>query len=277
MSTFTTSDGLHLFYTDEGTGLPLLCLAGLTRDHRDFDFVAPHLDGPGFPALRVIRLDYRGRGHSDWADPSTYTIPVEARDALELLDHLGIERAAILGTSRGGLIAMTIAALAKPRLIGVALNDVGPELDPAGLANIAAVIGRNPSAKSRAELLSRWPDIVQGFSNPPENRFAEEIERLYNETPNGLEITYDPKLRDAVLAAGEESVPDLWPLFDALADLSLCTLRAQHSNILPASTFAEMRRRRPDMIAAEIPDRGHVPYLDEPASLAALAKWSALL
>ncbi|WP_322866331.1 alpha/beta fold hydrolase [Aquicoccus sp. G2-2] len=277
MPQFTTSDGLSLFYTDEGTGTPLLCLAGLTRDHRDFDFVAPHLHSPAFPDLRLIRLDYRGRGASDWADPSTYTIPIEARDTLELLDHLGLESAAILGTSRGGLIAMTLAALAKPRLRGVALNDVGPELDPAGLANIATVIGRNPSAKSYAALLAAWPGIMQSFSNVPENRFAEEIARLYNETPTGLEITYDPKLRDAVLAAGEDPMPDLWPLFDALEGLPLCTLRAEHSNILPASTFAEMRHRRPDMIAAEIPDRGHVPYLDEPASLAALAKWSALL
>ncbi|SFD45613.1 alpha/beta hydrolase fold [Roseivivax sediminis] len=111
MPRFTSSDGLSLHYEDEGDGLPLLCLAGLTRDHHDFDYVAPHLTG-----VRLIRPDYRGRGQSDWGPPETYAIPVEARDAVELLDHLGIERAAILGTSRGGLIAMVLAATAKDRL-----------------------------------------------------------------------------------------------------------------------------------------------------------------
>jgi len=128
MPHFTTSDGLSLHYTDEGAGLPLLCLSGLTRDGRDFDYVAPHLD-----QVRLIRMDYRGRGQSEWGDHSQYTIPVEARDAVELLDHLGLESAAVLGTSRGGLIAMLLAATARDRLTGVALNDIGPEIAPAGL------------------------------------------------------------------------------------------------------------------------------------------------
>jgi len=129
MPNFTTSDGLSLHYTDEGEGLPLLCLAGLTRTGRDFDFVAPHLKG-----VRLIRLDYRGRGQSDWAeDWATYSIPVEGRDAVELLDHLGIEKAAVLGTSRGGIIAMVLAAVIKDRLLGVAMNDIGPAIEFGGL------------------------------------------------------------------------------------------------------------------------------------------------
>ncbi|HSG54162.1 MAG TPA: alpha/beta fold hydrolase, partial [Paracoccaceae bacterium] len=113
MPQFLTSDGLHLHYEDEGAGLAVLCLSGLTRNARDFDFVAPHLAG-----VRLIRLDYRGRGQSAWSpDPLTYTVPREAQDVLELLDHLGLERVAILGTSRGGLIAMVLAAMAKHRLM----------------------------------------------------------------------------------------------------------------------------------------------------------------
>lgn len=268
MPRFTTSDGVSLHYSDEGSGTPVLCLAGLTRDGRDFDFVAPHL-----AHVRLIRLDYRGRGRSDWADPATYVLPIESRDALELLDHLGLERAAILGTSRGGLNAMAIAATAHDRLLGVALNDVGPDVDPKGIEKIAAYIGRNPGVANRAELLAIWPQVIQGFSNVPEGRFEEEISRLYTESPDGLRITYDPALRDAVLAGLDQPTPDLWPLFDMLDGLPLCALRAEHSDILSRETFDEMRRRRPDMIAAEIPDRGHIPYLDEPASLAALGQW----
>ena len=128
MRGFETEDGTRLAYLDEGEGVPVLCLAGLTRDRRDFSYLAPHLGG-----VRLIRLDARGRGASGWADPATYTVPQEAADAIALLDHLGIESAGVIGTSRGGLLAMWIAATAKERLRGVCLNDIGPVIDEAGL------------------------------------------------------------------------------------------------------------------------------------------------
>ena len=103
MPEFRSSDGLRLWYEDQGDGPVILCLSGLTRNSSDFDYVLPFLVGEH----RVIRLDYRGRGKSQRApDWKTYTIPTEARDAIELLDHLGVDQAAILGTSRGGLIAI---------------------------------------------------------------------------------------------------------------------------------------------------------------------------
>ena len=106
MATFQTSDGLRLHYTDAGEGLPLLCLAGLTRTGADFDYVRPHL-----PPCRMITLDYRGRGQSDWdAHWQNYALPVEVRDVMELMDHLELPRVAVLGTSRGGLNAMGLAA-----------------------------------------------------------------------------------------------------------------------------------------------------------------------
>ena len=109
MARFTTSDGLSLHYTDDGSGLPILCLAGLTRTGADFDYLAPHLADH-----RLIRMDYRGRGRSDFdKNWQNYTLPVECRDVLELLAHLELEQVAIIGTSRGGLIAMLLAATAK--------------------------------------------------------------------------------------------------------------------------------------------------------------------
>lgn len=272
MPKFTTSDGVSLHYTDEGEGLAVLCLAGLTRDGRDFDFVAPHLSN-----LRLIRLDYRGRGQSDWADPSTYQIPVEARDTVELLDHLGVDRAAILGTSRGGLVAMVLAATAKDRLIGVALNDVGPEIDPRGIEVIKAYLGRTPALSSHAEVAEAREKAMTGFANVPKSRWLEEAQRLFYETNDGLSLTYDPKLRDAVLDTGAQPAPDLWPFFDAFAGLPLACLRGANSDLLSAETFGEMKARRPDMIAVEIPDRGHIPFLDEPESLDALRRWLNML
>ncbi|MGJ8602879.1 MAG: alpha/beta fold hydrolase [Marivita sp.] len=272
MPRFTTSDGLSLYYTDEGAGLPLLCLAGLTRDGRDFEFVAPHLEG-----VRLIRLDYRGRGQSDWGDPATYQIPIESRDAVELLDHLGIARAAVLGTSRGGLIAMVLAATVKDRLLGVALNDIGPEIAPEGLEVIKNYLGRAPVLKTHAEMAEARARILTGFPNVPAERWLREAQILFNQTEDGLELTYDPRLRDAVLEGGAQPAPDLWPLFDTLSGLPLACLRGANSDLLSAATFAEMTHRRPDMIAVEVPDRGHIPFLDEPESLNALGRWLDML
>ena len=269
MPNFTTSDGLSLHYTDEGEGLPLLCLAGLTRTGRDFDFVAPHLKD-----VRLIRLDYRGRGQSDWAeDWATYSIPVEGRDAVELLDHLGIEKAAVLGTSRGGIIAMVLAAVIKDRLLGVAMNDIGPAIELGGLEIIKDYVGRNPAVKTLEDAAAKRPAFAQGFANVPASRWQEEAERLYTETSEGLVINYDPKLRDAVLASAEALAPDLWPYFDALKGLPVACIRGANSDLLSQETLDEMQRRRPDMIAANVPDRAHIPFLDEPESLDVLNRW----
>lgn len=268
MAEFVTSDGVRLYFDEVGEGPALLCLAGLTRNSSDFDYAMPHLRG-----CRVIRLDYRGRGKSDRAPYQTYTIPREAMDAVELLDHLGLEQVAILGTSRGGLIAMVLAATAKARLSGVCLVDIGPELMQAGLDTIQGYIGRNPVQKTYAEAVEMRANLMPGFVGVPASRWDEEVRKHYLETPQGLEINYDPALRDAVLEAGTQPMPDLWPLFDALGGLPLALIRGENSNLLSAETTAEMRARRPDMIFADVEDRAHVPFLDEPASVNVLRKF----
>lgn len=269
MAKFTTSDGLALHYTDEGQGLPIICLAGLTRTGADFDYVAPHLQGN-----RLIRLDCRGRGQSDF-DPNwqNYTLPVECRDVLELLTHLGLDKTAILGTSRGGLIAMGLAAGARDRLLGVALNDVGPFIDPAGLGFIMGYIGRNPAAKTHAEAAAAMARAFPEFQGVPESRWMEEAQKHYLEDAEGLKITYDPKMRKAVEAAMDQPAADLWPYFDALEGLPLACIRGAASNLLSDKTLAEMQERRPDMITAVVPGRGHVPFLDEPEAIAAIKEW----
>lgn len=269
MAHFTTSDGLKLFYTDEGAGLPILCLAGLTRTTADFDYVTPHLSDQ-----RLIKLDYRGRGQSEFdPDWKNYSLPVECRDVTELLDHLDLEKVAILGTSRGGLNAMGLAMGAKHRLMGVALNDVGPVIDPKGIDFIKNYIGRNPAAKTHEEAAAAMAHAFPEFANMPEGRWLEEARKHYTQDTDGLHITYDKHLRDAVLAAGEQMMPDLWPFFDAMIDLPLALIWGLNSNLLTAETVAEMQARRPDMILARVPDRGHIPFLDEAEAVAALHKW----
>ena len=271
MAHFTAPDGTKLYYEEAGTGPAVLALAGLTRNARDFDHVAPHLP------CRFIRMDYWGRGKSDWADYQSYTIPQEAQDALALMDHLGLDKVAILGTSRGGLIAMTLAFMARERLTGVALNDIGPVIEEAGLSVIKDYIGRNPAQSTYAEAAAFRAKAWTHFREVPKGRWLAEVENHYEETPEGLIIRYDPKLRDAVLEAGAQPVPDLWPLFDALAGLPIALIRGANSDLLSEATAEEMRNRRPDMDYASVAGRGHVPFLDEPEALAVLTDWIAKL
>ncbi|MDA5558813.1 alpha/beta fold hydrolase [Shimia sp. MMG029] len=275
MPHFTTSDGLSIYYDDTGGDGPVvLCLAGLTRNTTDFDYVLPHLTD-----ARVIRMDYRGRGQSDWAeDFSTYSLPREAQDALELLDHLGLEKTAILGTSRGGLIALTLMDMAPTRITGVCFNDIGPVIETSGLEIILVFIGRKPIWKTRAEAAEALAERLPGFHNVPASRWAEEAAHHFVETESGLAINYDPKLRNAVLAEFDPRAPagDMWPQFDKLAGLPLAVLRGKNSDILSRETVEEMQARAP-ILAAEVTDRAHVPFLDEPESLAVLHQWVSTL
>ena len=267
---FAAPDGTRLSFTDEGDGLPVVCLSGLTRNTGDFDHVAPHLLDRG---VRLIRMDYRGRGKSDWAPFETYTIPQEAQDTLALLDHLGLEKAAILGTSRGGLIAMALAATARDRLLGAALNDIGPEIAEAGMSVIFDYIGRNPAQATHEDAARFRAQAWTHFKGVPHDRWLAEVRNHYEETADGLVIKYDPKLRDAVLAGRDAPLPDLWPFYDALAGVPLALIRGDASDLLSPQTFDEMRNRRPDAHAATVTGRGHVPFLDEPEALSVLKDW----
>lgn len=266
MPHFQTSDNLSIYYEDEGTGLPVLCLAGLTRNSADFSFVTPHLT-----EYRVIAMDYRGRGLSDNADDfMSYNILREAQDALELLDHLGIERCAVLGTSRGGLIAMVLSLGHAARLSGVILNDIGPAVAPAGLERIMDYVGKTPpypDLDAMAEALAQG--MAREFPGVPLSRWRAQAEFMFaEEVGGGLRLRYDARLRDAMIGqAGAGEAPDLWQLFDGLRDIPLAVLRGANSDLLSVETLSEMKARHPDMIAAEIPDRGHVPFLDEPEAL----------
>ena len=260
MARFTAGDGAGLHYTDEGSGLPVLCLAGLTRTGADFDYLAPHL-----PGVRLVRMDYRGRGQSDRTGAGTYTVAQEAQDATALLDHLGLTRAALIGTSRGGLIGMVLAA--GGRLSGLCLNDIGPVIERAGLERIKAYVGRNPAARTYGAMAQAMPRHNPGFVGVPPDRWLAEVHRLYEENPAGLVIRYDPALRTAFLAGFDAPPTDLWPLWDSAQTIPVAVIRGANSDLLSAETVAMMRQVRPDLRVAEVPGRGHVPFLDEPESL----------
>ncbi len=271
---FAAPDRRRLAYQDTGgTGPVVLCLAGLTRNARDFAGLAAHLAGCEGRGYRVLRLDARGRGLSDWADDAIaeYTVPVEAGDALALLDHLEVPRAAIIGTSRGGLLGLMIGATTPGRVSCLVLNDIGPVIEPGGLDNIMGTLGVEPKAASFEALAAaleramgaEFPDLSprqwQGFART-----------IYRDQDGRPRLSYDARLRDSVEAALAGAPADLWVLFDALAGLAILTIRGGNSDILSAETLAEMARRRPDMAQVTVANRGHAPFLDEPAAVAAI-------
>jgi pimeloyl-ACP methyl ester carboxylesterase len=270
MDHVTARDGLRLAYAVDGEGPPLLCLPGLTRNMEDFEPVVAAFSD----RAQVIRMDFRGRGASDWGDPATYQLPNEAEDVLVLLDHLGLRRVTILGTSRGGLVALMLAGTARARLSGVVFNDIGPVVMSEGLAYIMDYLGKPPKFRTLEEAAAAFPrHYGDVFRDVPAATWSAMARRVFREADGRLENRYDPALREAVAPAfaPDAVAPDLWPLFDALDGVPLGLIRGAGSNILSAETAAEMRRRRPDMAYAELPDRGHVPFLDEPEAVAVIA------
>ncbi len=269
MPQFTTTDGLRLHYEDEGDGAPVLCLAGLTRNARDFDFLAPHMRD-----CRLIRMDYRGRGLSDH-DPDfmNYNIVREGQDALELLDHLGLARVTLIGTSRGGLIAMALSLSHADRLAGVVLNDIGPEVSAEGIERIMDYVGKPPAMADLDEAARALKAIhATDFPGVPLERWRAQAEAMFEEAPaGGLGLRYDPDLRKALVGqAGAGEGPDLWTLFDHLKDTPLAAIRGANSDLLSVETLEKMQARHPGMIVETVPDRGHVPFLDEAESLRAI-------
>ncbi len=274
---FEAADGLKLFARDYNQApagrAVILCLAGLTRNSKDFEPVIPHLAR----RHRVITMDYRGRGRSAHAEEwATYRPEIEASDAVRLLDHLNVPRAAILGTSRGGIVAMVMAAKHIDRLGGVFFNDIGPEIEPAGLIRIRKMIDQRSSMSNWDAAIDTLKAGNPGFETLTAaqwDRMARAIFRDENGQPVHdfdirLGLTF-PSMED--IAGGK--VPALWMLFDLLKDLPVSVLRGEHSDLLSQRIVDDMTAHHPAVDAVMVRDRGHVPFLDEPESVAAILRW----
>lgn len=203
----------------------------------------------------------------------TYSIAQEAEDAIALLDHLGLEEVTILGTSRGGLIAMLLAHTSPERLSGIILNDIGPEVTSVGIERIMDYVGKEPTAPDLDTVAEALAAVnADAFPGVPLDRWRVQAEMMFVEKPGGgLGLRYDARLRDALVGqAGAGAAPDLWVLFDAAAKLPLTAIRGANSDLLSEETFARMQERAPEMRAWTVPDRGHVPFLDEAEALEAI-------
>ncbi|MEM9146782.1 MAG: alpha/beta hydrolase [Pseudomonadota bacterium] len=272
MQHFRAADGRMLSFRDSGgQGPVVLCLAGLTRNARDFDSLAERLA----PHRRVVRMNARGRGGSDWAkDPlAEYTIAVELGDVMALIAHLGVTRLAVIGTSRGGILGMALAAAMPGVLSGLVLNDVGAQIETKGLLAIMDYLGHPPDAPdfdaAAAALAER--NAAQ-FPGVPLARWVRHARAIYDDRDGRPVLAYDPALRQAVGATLDPSLPhvDLWLMLDALATMPVLLIRGANSDILSAETAERMQARLPLLTRSEIADRGHAPFLDEPSAIKAI-------
>jgi len=267
----TAPDGLKLHVRAYGprtaAAMPVVCLPGLARTAADFDTLAAALAGDPERPRYVLAMDYRGRGQSEYdRRPANYSFTVELADMLAVLSALEVPPAVLIGTSRGGILSMLLAAVRPTAMRGVVLNDIGPVIETRGLVRIKSYVGRLPEPKDYedgAEILRRL--FAAQFPKLTADDWLTFARRTFQERNGRLLPNYDAKLAKSLQGIDlERPLPALWNEFDALARLPLMVVRGANSDVLSAATVAAMQARRPDIEAVEVADQGHTPLLTEP-------------
>ncbi len=270
-------DGLRLHYLDyQGRGddcSPVVCLPGLTRPAEDFDYLARALMTSG---RRVLALDYRGRGESQWdPDWSHYDFDVEQDDILRCLEHAGVARGVFVGTSRGGLHMMRLAK-SRPGLIcaGV-LNDIGPLIEISGLVRIKRYVGKLPPLASIADAIGLTRLTASSeFSAVSAAEWEIYARRSFVETANGVTLRYDPALAHTLDDVAPDMTPHTdWDGFLALARGPLLTLRGENSDILTPPILAQMAAQAPAMERYIVAGQGHAPLLLDKSTIAQVVEF----
>lgn len=280
---FTARDGLRLYArrypaaagaTEIPAARPVLCLAGLTRNSRDFHVLASALSTDPQSPRDVWALDTRGRGYSD-SDPDwrNYAVPIEMLDAFDLLTMQELSEVAIIGTSRGGLMAMVMAA-ALPSTVGpVVLNDIGPVVETEGLLRILGYAGRMPHPVSWDDAAALVKDLnKKQFPFVADGDWLEIARQMYNEERGKPVPGYDPQVARS-LSVLEGPMPELWPQFAALDRVPVMVVRGENSDVLSAATVTEMQKRHPACSALVVPSEGHAPLLRDTPTIAAIAEF----
>jgi pimeloyl-ACP methyl ester carboxylesterase len=266
----TAQDGLKLHVRTYGSSataaLPVVCLPGLARTGADFHRLASALADDAERPRYVLALDYRGRGGSDYdSNPDNYSLPVELADVLSVLTALEIGKAVFVGTSRGGLLAMLLGSTRPAVLAGVVLNDIGPVIEPGGLARIKGYVGQLPQPKSFEEAAQSLRQLFSPqFPALSAADWTELAQRMFRDQGGRIIPDYDPKLAHVLRDVDiERPLPALWEQFDSLALVPMLIIRGANSDLLSPATFEAMRARRTQCETLVVPDQGHAPLLTD--------------
>jgi pimeloyl-ACP methyl ester carboxylesterase len=272
---FRSDDGLRLYardYPGPAADSPVvICLPGLTRNSKDFEGLAEVLR----QTHRVVCPDQRGRGRSEYdTDPSRYRPDRYVQDMRVLLDLLSVQRVTVIGTSLGGLMAMLMMATDASRITAIVLNDVGPVVEPAGLARIAAYVGKSAAPQNWSEAAAQTAD-TNGLAFPDyqQGDWQAMARDLYIQENSRPVLNYDPAIAQGI--ASGTAAPNLWPLFEMVGSRPMLVVRGAASDILSQTTVDEMCSRLPQVVAVNIVNRGHAPTLNEPAAREAIAGFLA--
>jgi pimeloyl-ACP methyl ester carboxylesterase len=252
-------------------------LPGLARTSADFDVLASALSHDGPHPRRVIALDYRGRGLSQYDDnPANYSLPVELADVVAVITALESLPAVFIGTSRGGILTMLLAAAQPSALAGAVLNDIGPVIEAQGLMRIKSYVGKLPQPRTfeeGAQILRRL--FHSQFPRQRPDDWLASARRTFKEENGRLVTTYDPKVAAALGDVDPERPVALWTQFEGLAHVPLMVIRGANSDILSASTVVEMKKRHPALETLEVPDQGHAPLLADADTISLIVKFVA--
>lgn len=273
---YPTDDGLKLYAKDyparqTDAQHTVLCMHGLTRNSADFDHLAINLSD----YARVISVDQRGRGNSEWDQNSShYEIPRYVQDMFTLIDHLQLKNIILLGTSMGGIMSMMMVALKPDLFSAVILNDVGPVVGSKGLARIKSYVGTSAPAANLDEAISQTAAANSvAFPDYTKQDWARWVDRMYRENDAGqLALRYDPEISTQLNKDDSTAVTaDPWPVFEPLTHKPLMTIRGELSDILEPDCVDEMKRRHPGMKLLQVSRVGHAPMLDEPGVAEAIS------
>ncbi len=272
-----SAGGLHrMAYTEWGdpqNDRVLICVHGLTRCGRDFDFLAQALSD----SYRVVCPDVVGRGRSDWLKiKALYNLPQYVADMVTLLARVNARTVHWLGTSMGGLIGMGLAAQENTPIARLVLNDVGPVVTQVSLQRIAEYVGRAPRFDSYAEAEAMVRLLAATFGKLSDEQWRHMTEHVVQRAADGkFEFRYDPGIAEGVAAtlaqSGGKDV-ESWPLYDAIRCPTLL-LRGAQSDLLRAETAAAMGGRGPRAHCVEIPEVGHAPALLDAAQVAPIREF----
>ena len=259
-----TVNGLNLHYLDWGTPgrPPLVLLHGLRGDAHSWDDVS----AATCQQYRVLALDQRGRGDSDWAKDGDYTTDAYVADLAAFSDALGLDSFILCGHSMGGRNSITFAGRYPERLQKLIIVDVGPQSDPRGTERIAREIREVP------EEFDSFEAVVEYMGK--QNRFASDsvlrrrLQYATRQLPNGKFVwRYDLAIR-AQRRQGAETPPaaptvDLWPVLAGIPCPTL-VVRGTETDLLPLEVAQRMERELPHGRLVEVPRSGHMVFEDNP-------------
>lgn len=248
----------------------IICAHGLTRNGRDFDYLAQRLEKD----YRVICPDFPGRGESDWLTiKNNYDYSYYLQAFSILIARLNCQQLTWLGTSMGGMAGMLMAATPNNPINRLILNDIGPEIPAQAISTIAKYVGKQTEFSSIKALKEYLKVIHSGFGELTEAEWQHLADHSYHTLKNGhLALAYDPEIIRSFKAQADKGVDiSLWSIWHAIS-CPILVIRGLESPLLSSATADKMRQHS-ETTLIELPNTGHAPALMASEQIELIYNW----